>query len=276
MILLERQKYHLLIEPLKKVRFNHFFARSVIEQHVSGRVYVDNINHPKSYYIAHPYGMSLLFGSWENQKFNSAFYGYALNHNQGRDRYEWMQASPDTWHEILADLFKDLLVKSSENTQQVESNVIEVNTRVNFKFNPEKYAVFKEKKDSKGVWIVPTSREIFSQMQGSVVPSNFWDNAEDFCEHGIGFSLFYNDRLATTAFSSFIHENYLELGLETIKEYRGKGFAKHTCAALIDYCLENNYEPIWSCSQENIGSYNLAIRLGFEPTIRLPYYRLSK
>ena len=30
-----------------------------------------------------------------------------------------------------------------------------------------------------------------------------------------------------------------------------EGFARYTCAALIDYCLENNYGPVWSCRLEN-------------------------
>jgi L-amino acid N-acyltransferase YncA len=64
--------------------------------------------------------------------------------------------------------------------------------------------------------------------------------------------------------------------METIEEYRGKGFAMNICAALIDYCIKNNYEPIWSCRLENIGSYKLAKKLGFELTLKLPYYRLSK
>ena len=95
-------------------------------------------------------------------------------------------------------------------------------------------------------------------------------------ENGIGFSLLYKNKLATTAYSAFIIEDKLEIGIETIEEYRGKGFAQYTCAALIDYCITNNYEPVWSCRLENIGSYKLAIKLGFEPTRKLPFYRLSK
>ena len=77
-------------------------------------------------------------------------------------------------------------------------------------------------------------------MTGSVIPRNFWDSVEDFCDMGIGFSLFHKNELASTAFSSYIHGSDLELGMETIEKYRGKGFAIHVCSALIDYCIENN------------------------------------
>jgi RimJ/RimL family protein N-acetyltransferase len=70
-------------------------------------------------------------------------------------------------------------------------------------------------------------------------------------------------------------DNMLELGMETVPKFRGKGFAQHTCSQLIDYCLDNDYEPIWACRLENIGSVRLAEKLGFKSTIQIPYYRLS-
>jgi hypothetical protein len=35
-------------------------------------------------------------------------------------------------------------------------------------------------------------------------------------------------------------------------------------------------EPVWACRLENDGSYKLAQKLGFEPVLEIPYYRLSK
>jgi L-amino acid N-acyltransferase YncA len=81
--------------------------------------------------------------------------------------------------------------------------------------------------------------------------------------------------LVSTAFSSFIHDHQLEIGIETSENSRGKKFAMVVCSSLIDYCLENNYEPIWACRAENIGSYKLAVTLGFEPIVSIPYYKLN-
>jgi RimJ/RimL family protein N-acetyltransferase len=71
-----------------------------------------------------------------------------------------------------------------------------------------------------------------------------------------------------------VHDNYLELGIETVEAYRGKGLAQSVCSALIDYCLQNNYEPVWSCRFENTASYRLAQKLGFEPVSTRTYYKL--
>jgi len=275
MILLRKPYYYKAVEPLKQVTINNLFARSVIEKQVTGVVYADNENTPETFYVVHPYGMSLLFGNTDNEEFNARFRNYALNTDKGRNKYEWMQAFPDSWDKTLLKLFKGCIIKADENPENNRKNIIELNTRINFKFNVKRYLEFKQKNITGNSKIVRTDKKIYANMKGSVVPMYFWDNADHFYNKGIGFSLFYDDKLASTAYSAFILGDKLELGIETIEEFRGKGFAQYTCSALIDYCLENNYEPVWACRLENAGSYRLAQKLGFAPAIKIPYYRLS-
>ena len=175
----------------------------------------------------------------------------------------------------MDQLFGNHLVAAKDNVDTASSNLIEVNTRVNFRFNPEKYRHFKSGIDKTKVNVVRTGKKLFEAMNGSVVPKHFWDNAADFDKNGFGYSLIHQHELVSTAFSSYVHDDKLELGIETVESVRGKGFASYTCAALIDYCLDNRYEPVWSCRLENTGSYLLAQKLGFEPTLYIPYYRLS-
>ena len=276
MKLLDNESYEKLIQPLKQVTINNQFARSVVEKHITGKVYVDNTQHPTTFYVVHPYGMSLLFGETENQEFNRQFREYSLNLNKTRDRYEWMQAYPSEWHQVLEELWDGHLVKSAENLPDKETGIIELNTRVNFKFNREKYLSVRPRELPQGTRMARTDKTIFTAMKGSVIPGYFWDNADDFIQNGVGFSLFYEEQLATTAYSAFIHDDKLELGIETVSDYRGKGFAFLTCAALIDYCLAHQYEPLWACKLENTDSFALAQKLGFEPSVQIPYYRLSK
>jgi hypothetical protein len=276
MKILGKGKYGLVTESLKKVTFNNYFARSVVEKHISGTVYADNDNSPSTFYIVHPYKMSLLFGDPENEEFNSAFYDYALNTARTRNYHEWMQVYPETWHSRISELFKGKLINSRENRNNSQGDLIEINTRVNFTFQPDKYSVFKQHNTGKGFSIRRTDKEIFGRMNGSVVPKYFWDNAGQFVDKSVGFSLFYQNDLAATAYAAFIHGKQLEIGIETVDKYRGQGFAQHACSVLIDYCLKNNYEPVWSCRMENNASMKLAQKLGFEPVKYIPYYRLCK
>lgn len=276
MILLEKDKYGMVSESLREVVFNHAFARSVAEKHVHGTVYVDDIKLPETFYVVHPYKMSLLFGNPENDSFNTAFRKYALNTSRIRDHHEWMQAFPDDWHVKLKEIFPGKMVRSEDNLHDRFHDRIEINTRVNFRFDRKKYSLFRHNNPEGNFRIIRTDKDIFGQMKGTVVPMYFWEDAGQFVKNSVGFSLFYGDELASTAYAAFIHDGELELGIETVEKFRGRGLAQHTCVALIDYCLKNDFEPVWSCRLENKPSFNLARKLGFEPIGFHPYYRLVK
>ena len=275
MIVLPVVRYNLLEDKIKEVQINNLFARSVIEKHVTGKIYVDNINKPNTVYTIHPYGISLLFGDYKNVDFNNQFKSYALNIDNSRNKHEWMQTYPREWDNVLKDLFSNLIIKSSENTENKTTGVIELNTRVNFNFNKDKYLQIEKIALSSSEMIVETDNLHFEQMPGSVIPLKFWNSAKDFKQKGKGFTLLHNGEIASTAYSAFVHEDKLEIGIETVEKFRGFGFAELTCCMLIDYCLERELIPVWSCRFENIASYKLAQKLGFEPTLMIPFYRLS-
>ncbi|MBA4853810.1 GNAT family N-acetyltransferase [Emticicia sp. BO119] len=274
MILLNTDHYYKAEPYLKALPFNKLFAQAVIDKRVAGRVYADEKENPETFYIIHSYGMSLLMGNTTNEAFNTAFKAYALNTHDKRNNHEWVQIYPAEWEAVLKDLFQDKLIDSAVNIRQLTKGVVERNTRVNFRFNHEKYSGINQPDANSKIKIIQHTQQAYNQMTGSVVPRYFWDSADDFKQNGIAYCLYYEQQLAATAFSSFVEGNQLELGIETVPQFRGKGLAQKVCAALIDYCLANNLEPIWACRLENTGSYVLAQKLGFEPALLLPYYRI--
>lgn len=277
MILLPNEHYWKLRSLLHQVDFNHLFADAVVNETVGGRIYVDDVSVPRTYYIVHHYGMSLLGGDHNNLEFNATFKEYALNWKKKRVTHEWMQVFPNEWNAVLKDLFRNELIRAGDNKENLTKGVIELNTRVNFVFDKERYLAIKKElaSDDPTIEIVESTSNIFDEMHGSVVPNAFWKSSRDFTKEGVAFSSYVHDKLAATAFSSFLAPGKLELGIETATEFRGKGLAEKICAELIDYCIERNLEPIWACRLENTGSYRLAKKLGFVPSLELPYYRLS-
>ena len=276
MELLEKKDYYKLIEPLQKVTFNCLFAYAVIEQKVAGKVYVDNMNNPQTYYIVHPYGLSLLFGDNNNIDFNQKFLDYSLNVNQVRKNYEWLHAYPSDWDNVLFKLYGDKLIQSSENTKN-KGKKIELHTRINFQFSYQKHQKYKINNLSilaPNLQIVRTDESIIKNIKGSVIPTHYWNNEQDFFNDGVGFSILYKNKPVSTAFSAYIKDNKLGIGIETAEKFRKRGFAERVCSALINYCIENEFEPVWSCRIENIGSYELAKKIGFVPIFNTPCYRL--
>ena len=66
--------------------------------------------------------------------------------------------------------------------------------------------------------------------------------------------------------------NKCDISVETIEGYRGKGYATLVCAKLIEYCFDNNIEPVWECRDDNVSSAQLANKLGFTHIRNIAYY----
>ncbi|NML39526.1 GNAT family N-acetyltransferase [Chitinophaga sp. G-6-1-13] len=265
---LDPTAYHQLTTALKSAPINTLFAQAVVDGKVNGKVYTDNPAHPNAFYIVHPYGMSLLWGDSSDEDFHQRLKDYAANVQGARQGEEWLQAFPGSWDFVLDTLFRD------EQQQPVAH--VERDTRLNFKFNADKYRELRKQAPADApIQIKTVTRTAFESMTGTVIPAHFWNSADEFVSQSIGYSVYYDNALASLAFAAFINHEVLEIGIETCAPFRGKGLAYHACAGLIDYCLDRGLEPIWACRGSNAGSRKLAQQLGFEISKELPYYRLK-
>ena len=250
---------------IEHVEFNSLFAQSVIENHVTGRVFVDDVSDPKTSYIRHPYGMSLLVGCHTDNAFIEWLSDYISGHIVRNGSDDWMQVFPYEWNRVI----------EKETKKRRIDRHIEKCTRVNFSFCPRRYERSRTQFDLDGQKIETMNRSQFMKFKGTVTPSLFWDSFDDFDRAGIAYSVIANGDIASIAFASFVHGDKLEFGIETAPEYRQKGYAIKACNRLIEHCLSNNLEPIWACKLENTNSYTLARRLGFDERARYPYYGLK-
>ncbi|MCO7126457.1 GNAT family N-acetyltransferase [Sporolactobacillus shoreicorticis] len=277
---LKKERFRELIPILRTADINSLFAMSVLEGKVGGKVFVDDSASPASFYLQHPYGMNLLFGENGKEDFYESLKPHLLDFHKTRKKAEWLQVYPAALYSKMDTLLADRLRKKDPEEPYSDSSVVEAGKvleyqRINFIFQQEKYLSFRKSLPSKHQKIVSTTELIFNRLAGSVVPKYFWNSFRDFEAYGIGFTLLLNDKIpASTAFASFVIDRKLEIGIETVADYRGSGFAASVCAQLIDYCLEHGLEPVWSCNSGNIGSRKLAQKLGFEECKRIPYYRL--
>ena len=80
---------------------------------------------------------------------------------------------------------------------------------------------------------------------------------------------------ASLAFASYIDRQRLEIGVETQPAWRGQGYAPAACRGILRHCREHGLEPLWSCRTENVGSYRLALKVGFTPLYTTPYYEVA-
>lgn len=254
-----------LLEEVRALPLNTLFVQSVLCEHVDGRVVTDVARAPAAFYAVHPYGMALLWGRDRGR-------GYAWLRPCLLARHapvEWLQVHPHTWTPIVEDL---LGLAAGGGGADGPSRC----TRVNFAFDRDAYhrARHELSAELERATIVPTTAELAARIEGSVVPLRFWRDAAQFARQAGGFTAIVAGEPVATAFCSYRHGEELEIGIETAPAHRGQGHARLVACALIDACLRRGLVPVWACRLENTGSYQLATRLGFVPTLRLPYYRL--
>jgi RimJ/RimL family protein N-acetyltransferase len=224
--------------------------------------------------------MSLLLGAHDDPEVNAWLRGYMLNSDGQRKRPEWMQIHPQSWKPIIEKVLgQDLVRKTAapeEPAPPTDENgkVVEL-TRVNFKFNEKKFHEYLSGAGPLPESVLPTTSKMFDSIQGHVVPKFFWKDAAQFARGGKAFSFIADGMPVSTAFSAFVAPGILEIGIETVEGHRGNGYAEQVCRALIGHCLGNHLEPVWSCRLENTGSFNMARKLGFEPTVYTPFYKLT-
>ncbi len=64
----------------------------------------------------------------------------------------------------------------------------------------------------------------------------------------------------------YMNDTVVEIGVNTLPDFYGKGFATECCKKCISNILKNSLCPIWSASSDNIASQALAEKVGFEKT----------
>jgi GNAT superfamily N-acetyltransferase len=219
--------------------------------------------------------MSLLYGEIKDSFLKTDLKDYMLRNNTLRRRDESLQVSPiDPEGRIDETLGSLMCLHNHKDTQNAESYKVIKFKRVNFKFNQNKFEQYLLSTNINQYAFSKVNSSLFENISGAAVPNQFWDDASKFLSIGVGYSLIKENQPIATAFSSFIHYHMLEIGVETHPDYRKQGYGGIISAKLISYCIEKDLEPIWSCRYGNQGSYNLALKMGFEPTSNIPYYEL--
>lgn len=259
---LPQAHYAFALEQLEQIPFNTLFAASVLKGHAKGLVYTDNLDTPRVFYVIHECGMSLLFGDLSDSFLMGPFSDYIRNNTKQRVKKEWMQIFPLSYEGQINQLLSQVIANEHLHFSQ----------RINFEFDSNCYQ--RSRPLASGLTLSPLSHETYEKFGSVVVPRAFWSSYESFKLSGVGFELKEEGAVIAIAFSALASPSQLELGMEVHPEKRKQGYGSLVTSALIDHCLELNLTPLWSCNSSNHPSFQLAQKLGFKPTLRLPYYEI--
>ena len=105
--------------------------------------------------------------------------------------------------------------------------------------------------------------ELLTNISGSIVPSLFWKDVNDFLKKGKGYCICRGDDVAAWAFSAAVSTEEIDIGIETNPRYQQQGLGMIVAKRMIQYTFEQFKHPVWACHYKNIASAKMAEKLGF-------------
>ena len=109
-----------------------------------------------------------------------------------------------------------------------------------------------------------------SELQGGL-----WGSTHTLLTHGVVAAAVTDGQVIATAVISAISEHYADIGIYTLPEFRGRGFAT-SCASVIARHIQTiGKTPVWSTGEHNYPSKRIADKLGFAEVLRRTYIVLE-
>ena len=106
-----------------------------------------------------------------------------------------------------------------------------------------------------------------SQQLNASVDDWLKDYFQGLCARELAFGVFDGEKLVSVTDGPdmpYMEGQAQEIGINTLSQYRGQGFAKLVVMACIKSIIMNQKCPIWSCGFDNSASESLAYSVGFK------------
>lgn len=90
----------------------------------------------------------------------------------------------------------------------------------------------------------------------------YWGSLEDFLKIGYGYAAVDEGKIVSIAISSFVYKQTHSIGIETLEQYRRKGFASSLVNMLLRTIYSKGCTVWWDCMDSNIASQRTAESAG--------------
>jgi GNAT superfamily N-acetyltransferase len=94
--------------------------------------------------------------------------------------------------------------------------------------------------------------------------SRFWGAPEAFFRRGLGCAVLADGEIASVCLSAFVADDVHTVDVETEERHRRKGFGERAAREFVELCLKRGLRPHWDCMGQNVASWSLAEKLGFQ------------
>ena len=264
-------KYRKLINEQGKLE-----AIAVVDYINPGRIFVDDVNEPKSgvIWLGNNDGF-IFFGNEQNEGFNNElnyFINNVIKPEAKKVQLKWFEGigNHEKWNKVIEKAFEHR--KLGRWNQKVYS------------LRQDEYKGSYEPEIEQEYKFVKMCDSLFENDNNSIKNieflqskiSEFWTSLEDFLSNGMGYCILYKDEIVSVCFSGFVAGNVHCIDIETLEAHQGKKLAQKIAHRFVEDCLKNNMIPYWDCMEmnkpsvavaENIGLRNVFNHVGYDFSI---------
>jgi RimJ/RimL family protein N-acetyltransferase len=254
------------VTPLFREHKQYIPVFAIIDGNFPGRIFVDNKDSPGTALVWAITRWAYIEGDPQNSSFNDPL-AKLIRDIIIPDSLKMKMS----WLEIYAP-------HSSKWTKMMETYLYEFKPEKHYEmvytFDEQKYRTLRKPSS------LPTGY-LIEKIEFPIIPDSALNSSlikEDFkTKTSFGFRLKKDHQVISICRSfGFISGNEFMIDIETFEEKeRCKGYATAVGKALIDYCLEKGYIPLWETTMDNIPSQKVAEKLGFVENESYPVYAIE-
>lgn len=255
--LLEKNNYTKVL-PLIGELSHGLFPGSVCKGDNPGWIYADNGENPASALVYMKGLGATLVGDHNNKGFNQSVKeildSEILPRTKEDDDEFGLTGNGDLWNPVIEEL---LAGKNPDKTPVRRFKFV--------KLNPVRPLLLEglEIKEITSDLLKDGSIANISALKESIV--SWWGTIDRFLDKGRGFTGILDQKVCGWSYSACLFESKVEIYIETIEEYRGKGLGTAIAYRFAEYCLDQKLEPQWETLDFNAPSLRIAEKIGFEP-----------
>lgn len=266
------------LKPNAFARVRHLFdgfdyslsIRAAIAGNNPGRIFVDDVAQPRTAFALTVEGY-LLAGESNNPTTNDAlrsllkeqiFTGKVfVNGNESLS----LAVHPETWEAKLPELIPGYEVEKLERYHYL-CHTLKFDWRANLPAGYSVRRVDHELLNDPGIIFPDPLREWIDLEQ-------VWGTKENFLAKGISFCVLHDQEVVVWCTPDCVADDRIDVGIITHRAHRRKGLGSVAVAATVEYCLQHGFAAVgWHCNAENIASWKLAEKVGFERNREYAYY----
>ncbi len=235
------------------------FCTAVVEGAHSGRVFVDQLENPRTAFLNHNDPWSYFVGDPSNQAFNCAL-------NQAI----WARAAfPENVPSLLGTCASDGWDAALKTILAPREPITA--RRRHYVCHAHAHKLAHERVP--GGFTVQKMDASLLDRPGFVLPNEVREFIEKYRDadrpafRDYGFVAIHEETNQVVSWTTVdaVSRGVGDVGLQTLPEYRRRGLAAITTAAALEYGLENGLSTIvWTCADDNVGSIRTTERLGLQ------------